>query len=173
VITMFALGIAPYLVFLKIYLLARPELGSMTTFYSTYAISAVLLRALFSWMPERYGLIRVLIPSMVTSAAGLLVLAFASEPTHLILAAALCGIGHGFAFPITSALVVTRAKPEERGSAVALYTALYDLGILLGGPTFGLAIKLADYPPTFALAASLVCVATGVFFVWDRRVTHG
>ena len=69
VIMMFALGIAPYLVFLKIYLLARPELGSMTTFYSTYAISAVLLRALFSWMPERYGLIRVLIPSMVTSAA--------------------------------------------------------------------------------------------------------
>jgi MFS family permease len=166
------MGLAAYFVFLKTYLLEAPQLGSMSTFYTTYAIAAVSLRALFSWVPERYGMIRVLIPSMLASAGGLLVLAFASVPTHLIIAATLCGIGHGFAFPITSALAVTRAKPEERGSAVALYTALYDLGMLLGGPTFGVAVTLANYPWTFGLAASLVCVATAVFVVWDRGVTR-
>jgi MFS family permease len=166
--TAFAMGLAAYFVFLKTYLLETPQLGTMSMFYGVYALSAVLLRALFSWVPERYGLIRVLIPSMLISAAGLVLLAVASGPLHLIGSAVLCGIGHGFAFPITSALVVTRAQPEERGSAIALFTALFDLGLLLGGPTFGIAVKLAGYPWTFALAGALVCTATGVFAVWDQ-----
>lgn len=167
--TAFAMGLAAYFVFLKTYLLERPEVGTMSMFFSAYAIAAVILRALFSWVPERYGLMRVLIPSTLVSSCGLWVLAVASGPPHLILAAVLCGVGHGFAFPITSALVVTRARPEERGSAIALYTALYDLGILLGGPSFGLAVKLAGYPWTFALAGGLVGIATIVFVLWDRQ----
>jgi MFS family permease len=166
--TSFAMGLAAYFVFLKTYLLEAPQLGTMALFYGVYALAAVLLRALFSWVPERYGMMRVLIPSMLISAAGLVVLALASGPLHLILSASLCGIGHGFAFPITSALVVTRAQPEERGSAIALYTALYDLGLLLGGPSFGIAVKLAGYPWTFALAGALVCASTIVFVLWDR-----
>lgn len=167
--TSFAMGLAAYFVFLKTYLLEAPQLGTMALFYGVYALAAVLLRALFSWVPERYGMMRVLIPSMLISAAGLVVLALASGPLHLILSASLCGIGHGFAFPITSALVVTRAQPEERGSAIALYTALYDLGLLLGGPSFGIAVKLAGYPWTFALAGALVCASTIVFVIWDRE----
>lgn len=168
--TSFAMGLAAYFVFLKTYLLEAPQLGTMSMFYGVYALSAVLLRVLFSWVPERYGMMRVLIPSMVISAGGLLLLAVASGPVHLIISAALCGIGHGFAFPITSALVVTRAHPEERGSAIALYTALYDLGMLLGGPSFGIAVKLAGYAWTFALAGLLVFIATAVFVTWDRRL---
>lgn len=171
--TTFAVGLAAYFVFLKTYLLEAPHIGTMSMFYGVYALSAVLLRALFSWVPERYGMMRVLIPSMLGTAAGLGLLAIASGPPYLILAAIMCGIGHGFAFPITSALVVTRAQPEERGSAIALYTALFDLGMLLGGPSFGIAVKLAGYPWTFALAGVLVCIATGVFLVWDRRITRG
>jgi MFS family permease len=168
--TVFAMGLAAYFVFLKTYLLEAPQLGTMSLFFGTYAGAAVLLRALFSWVPERYGLMRVLIPSTLLSAIGLGVLALASAPAHLILAALLCGVGHGFAFPITSALVVTRARPEERGSAIAFYTALFDLGMLLGGPSFGLAVKFAGYPWTFALAGALVSVATIVFVFWDQKV---
>lgn len=171
--TAFAMGLAAYFVFLKTYLLEAPQLGTMSLFYGAYALSAVLLRALFSWVPERYGLKRVLIPSMLISAAGLLVLAVASGPLHLILCAVLCGVGHGFAFPITSALVVTRAQPEERGSAIALYTALYDLGMLLGGPSFGLAVKLAGYSWTFAFAGALVSASTVIFMLWDRGAEDG
>lgn len=168
--TAFAMGLAAYFVFLKTYLLEQPQIGTMGTFFSTYAIAAVLLRILFGRVPERFGLVRVLIPSLLLGASGLVVLAFASAPAHLIAAGIACGIGHGYAFPIISALVVTRAQADERGSAIALFTALFDLGLLLGGPSFGLAVKLAGYPATFALAAGLVATAVGVFVIWDRRV---
>lgn len=169
----FAIGLAAYFVFLKTYLLEAPQLGTMGMFFTTYAVSAVLLRLLFSWVPERLGLIRVLIPSLMAGAAGLSLIAFATAPAHLIGAGVLCGIGHGFAFPIISALVITRAQPEERGSAIALFTALFDLGVLIGGPSFGISATYAGYPATFGLAAGLVSVATIVFVVWDRQVRAG
>lgn len=165
----FAMGLAAYFVFLKTYLLESPELGTMGMFFTAYAVSAVALRVLFGWVPERLGMIPVLIPSLLLGGAGLLVLALATGPAHLIGAAVLCGVGHGFAFPIISALVVTRARPEERGSAIALFTALFDLGLLLGGPSFGLAVKLAGYPWTFTFAGALVTGATVVFVIWDRQ----
>ena len=168
--TMFAMGLAAYFVFLKTYLLQAPELGTMSMFFGTYALAAVVLRVLFSWVPERYGMRRVLIPSLLCGAMGLGLLAVASAPVHLILAAIACGIGHGFAFPILSALVVTRAQPDERGSAIALFTALFDLGLLLGGPSFGLAVKLVGYPWSFAIAAGLIGGAAMVFWGWDRRM---
>ncbi len=166
--TAFSMGLAAYFVFLKTYLLDAPQLGSMTLFFSTYAIAAVLLRLLFGWVPERYGLIRVLIPSLLIGATGLLVIAVATDPVHMVFAAIACGVGHGFAFPIVSALTVLRAQPDERGSAMALFTALMDLGVLLGGPCFGVSARYAGYPVTFALAGAVCMIATAVFVVWDR-----
>jgi MFS family permease len=166
--TAFAMGLAAYFVFLKTYLLEAPHLGSMTLFFTTYAIAAVLLRLLFGWVPERFGLGRVLIPSLLFGGVGLGIIAMATSPVHMVIAAIICGVGHGFAFPIISALIVLRAQPNERGSAIALFTALFDLGVLLGGPSFGVSARLAGYPVTFALAGGLCVVATGIFVVWDR-----
>lgn len=167
--TSFAMGLAAYFVFLKTYLLEAPQLGSMTLFFTSYAVAAVLLRVLFGWVPERFGLIRVLIPSLLIGSAGLGLIAFATSPLHMVVAAVACGVGHGFAFPIISALVVMRAQPDERGSAIALFTALFDLGALLGGPCFGVSARYAGYPVTFALAGGLCVIATVVFVTWDRK----
>lgn len=166
--TAFAMGLAAYFVFLKTYLLEAPQLGTMTLFFTTYAIAAVVLRVLFGWVPERVGLIRVLIPSLLLGGAGLGVIALATSPVHMMVAAVACGIGHGFAFPIISALIVMRAQPDERGSAIALFTALFDLGVLLGGPSYGVTARLAGYPVTFGLACGVCVAATAVYVIWDR-----
>jgi MFS family permease len=166
--TCFAMGLAAYFVFLKTYLLEEPQIGSMSLFFGVYALSAVVLRVLFGWVPERVGLFRVLVPSLFLGGIGLAILAVASGPAYLVASAVACGIGHGFAFPIISAMVVTRAQPDERGSAISLFTALFDLGVLLGGPSFGVVAKYAGYPATFGLAAGLVVVATVIYVAWDR-----
>lgn len=166
----FSTGLAAYFTFLKTYLIEVPSLGTMGAFFATYALAATALRAFFGWVPERLGLRRVLIPALVSGASGLIVMALATKPEHLLLAGLLCGIGHGFAFPILSTLVVMRARPEERGSAISMFTALFDFGLLIGGPMFGAVVMLVDYPGTFAFAATLVVVATVVFRIWERRL---
>lgn len=166
----FSTGLAAYFTFLKTYLLEVPMLGTMGGFFTTYALAAATLRGLFGWVPERLGLRRVLIPALICGASGLVTMALASQPEHLILAGLLCGIGHGYVFPILSTMVVIRARPEERGSAISMFTALFDFGLLIGGPMFGAIVVVFGYPGTFAFAASLVLVATAVFRIWERRL---
>jgi predicted MFS family arabinose efflux permease len=66
-------------------------------------------------------------------------------------------------------MVVTRAREPERGSALAIFTALFDAGVLVGGPSFGALIRTAGYPATFATAALWIAGGSVVFALVDRR----
>jgi predicted MFS family arabinose efflux permease len=111
----------------------------------------------------------VLYPSLLALAAGFAVLAGADTARDVTLAGVLCGMGHGYTFPILFGMVVTRARDADRGSAMAIYTALFDTGIVLGGPIFGWVIERAGYSEAFLAAAGVVAAGSVVFAVWDRR----
>ncbi len=86
----------------------------------------------------------------------------------MLLAGVLCGIGHGFTFPILFGIVVTRASEADRGSAMAVYTALFDVGVVIGGPAFGLLIRVGGFAAMFTGAALTVSLGAAIFAVWDR-----
>ena len=56
-----------------------------------------------------------------------------------------------------------------RGSAVAFFTALFDIGVFIGAPLLGAIIDGAGYPTMFWVAAGALTIATVIYFVWDRR----
>lgn len=165
--TIFATALAAHFTFLKTFVVAS-SIGSVGQFFSAYSIAAIVLRLAFGRVPERIGAKRALFPSMVSMMLGHGLLAIAPGPTTITIAGVLCGLGHGYAFPILLAMVVSRARPSERGAALAIYTALFDVGILAGGPLLGALISLAGYPAMFSTAAGLVAVAIAVLAVWDR-----
>jgi predicted MFS family arabinose efflux permease len=96
---------------------------------------------------------------------------FAASESSLIAAGLLCGIGHGFTFPIVFGLVVTRTPEENRGTALALFTALFDLGLLVGGPLFGFVIERFGFGAMFAGAGVGLALGSAAFFVWDLRLS--
>ncbi len=163
----FATALAAHFSFLKTFVAAHP-VASLGDFFSTYAIVACALRVLFGSLPERLGPKRVLTFALGSLAAGLALLAFASTRAHVVVAGLLAGMGHGFSFPILLGLVVTRARPTERGGALAIYTALFDGGTLLGGPLLGALIEGFGYRTMFLCAAALVLVGIGVLGLADR-----
>lgn len=163
----FAFALSSYFTFLKTYVLER-QIGSVGSFFTAYTIAAVALRVGLGWVPDRVGPRRTLFPAVACVAAGVVVLATASTSTHVIIAGVLCGIGHGYAFPIASVLAVVRARASERGAALAAFTALFDLGILVGGPTLGLLASTTDYETMFLTAGALAMTGLFVFAWWDR-----
>ena len=165
--TVFATALTAYFTFLKTFVM-ETGIGSVGAFFTAYAISAVLLRTFFAWLPERVGTKRVLFPALALLALGLGLLGRAAGAGAILVAGSLCGLGHGFVFPILSALVVARARPAERGAALSIFTALFDAGVLIGGPALGLIIRLAGYPAMFVSAAGLIAVGSLTFAVWDR-----
>ncbi|MBL4636112.1 MAG: MFS transporter [Kofleriaceae bacterium] len=164
----FTFGITSYFTFLKTYI-ADGEIGSVGSFFLAYSIASVGLRVFFSWIPERLGLKRTLIPSLLCLVAGILVLGNATSGTQIAIAGALCGLGHGYIFPILSALVVTRTEVAFRGVAMTLFTALFDVGALIGAPLLGWVIESNGYSTMFSLAAVMVLSLSGLYFVLDRN----
>ncbi len=165
----FAFALASYFTFLKTFV-DDTGVGSVGGFFTAYTVAAVLLRVALGWLPDRIGPKRVLVPSVWCAAAGLLVLANASTDGATIVAGVLCGIGHGYAFPIATAMVVMRSPAHERGQTLAAFTALFDLGLFIGAPALGLVLEHTSYRTMFTSAAALALVGSIFYIVWDRSI---
>ncbi len=163
----FSIALTACFVFIKTFVDAT-GIGTVGGFFTAYTAAALVLRAFFGWLPDRIGPKRVLLPALAALACGFAALACARSGLDVALAGVLCGVGHGYTFPILFGLVVSRAPEENRGAAMAIFTALFDLGVLLGGPAFGLVIERAGYTPMFAGGAALLAAGTALFFFWDR-----
>jgi MFS family permease len=164
----FGAAVAAPFTFLKTFVLAT-GIGSVGLFFTLYSLTAVALRLLANRLPDRVGPKRVLIPALATGGAGLGLLALTHTATEMAVAGVLCGLSHGFAFPILVGMLVARAPAHGRGAAYAVFTALWDVGAMLGGPLFGLVIQRAGYPPMFGAAAALILAGTATYAVLDRR----
>jgi len=164
----FSLALAAMFTFLKTFVMDS-GVGSVGGFFSTYAGTALVLRVFLGWLPDRLGAKRLLFPALGTLAAGFLVLAGAGSDREVLLAGVLCGAGHGYTFPLLFGMVVSRARSVDRGTAMAIYTALFDLGVLVGGPLLGGLIDGFGYTTMFAVAAALVIAGAAAFGIADRE----
>ncbi|HBZ68615.1 MAG TPA: hypothetical protein DEP35_02215 [Deltaproteobacteria bacterium] len=169
--SVFATALSAVFTFVTTFVLTT-GIGSVGLFFSFYSGPAVFLRLFLGWLPERVGPKTVLFPALALLCAGLLELAGAARSRDVAIAGVLCGLGHGFTFPILSGLVVKRAREAERGAALSLFTALFDFGVLIGGPAFGAVIRAQGYPAAYSAAAGVVLVGAASFAAWDARVAR-
>jgi MFS family permease len=162
----FFFAMASVLTFMKTFVLQR-ELGGVGVFFSLYACVTLLLRVAFGRLPDRIGARRMVLPSLALYAAGALVLARADGMQSLVLAGVLCGAGHGYCFPVFLSLTVTRARPEARGSATALYTTVDWAGNVVAPPLLGLLIERAGYTTAFTTLALVLGAGALAFHLLD------
>lgn len=165
--TVFAVALAAVFTFLKTFVM-HTGIGSVGGFFSAYAGTALALRIFLGWLPDRAGAKRVLFPALITLAIGFVALAGANGDRDVLLAGALCGAGHGYTFPLLFGMVVNRARDADRGTAMSIYTALFDLGVLLGGPFLGGVIVGFGYTAMFITAGTLIAAGTAGFALADR-----
>jgi len=167
----FSTVLTAYFVFIRRYV-DDTGIGSVGLFFSAYVAVAILERIFLGWLPDRIGRARVLYPSLAALVAGFFVLAGASSWVGVAVAGALCGAGHGFVFPILTAMLVDRAPDTDRGSAMSFFTALFDVGTLIGGPILGLIIDNAGWSPMYVASGVALGLAAVVFWRWDRWATQ-
>jgi predicted MFS family arabinose efflux permease len=165
--TIFSIALAAVFIFVKTFVMTTGA-GTVGGFFTAYTLTAIFFRVFLGWLPDRVGPKRVLFPALATLALGFFFLAGAESGREVLVAGMLCGAGHGYTFPILFGLTVMRARASERGSAMAIYTALFDVGILLGGPLLGVIIEASGYGAMFGTAAVILVAGTLTFAVWDR-----
>nr|WSY51529.1 MFS transporter [Streptomyces sp. NBC_00886] len=119
---------------------------------------------------DRHGSTRLVLPGLLLSAAGVLVIAPTADPVAVIAGTALFGAGFGITQNATLTLMYARISATSYGTVSALWNLAYDGGMGLGAAGFGITAGLTGYPWAFALTALLMLVAV-VPALRDRRVT--
>lgn len=159
-------ALTAYWTFMRTYV-DTTGIGSVGLFFGAYASTAVAIRIFGGWLPDRVGRRRVTYPSLAAIAAGFLVTALGASTAWIVVAGVLCGGGLGYAFPILFAGVVERSSPEERGSAMAVFTVFLDAGTLVGSPALGWVIIQFGYRVMFATAAAVMIAAAVAYAAWE------
>lgn len=102
---------------------------------------------------DRRGRRAVLIPSLAALAAISVVTGFASSPTTFLVAMGAYGAASGFA-GVPPAPMLSDVTPDElRGSAVAMFRFVGDVGLVLGPLLAGWTAEHLGYRASFAISA--------------------
>jgi len=113
---------------------------------------------------DRLGPRRVLIASMLFSAAGFGGFAFVHAAAPAFAAAALAGLGTGAFWPSHATLVGVMTERESRHSAYAMQRVLNNLGIGVGGVVGGL-IATTSHPGTYEALFVIDAITFGAYLV--------
>jgi predicted MFS family arabinose efflux permease len=112
------------------------------------------------WLAGRYGDRRgsaaLLVPGVLTAAAGMLTLSLTATPAAVIAGAVVFGLGFGVTQNATQTLMYDRVPESGYGAVSAMWNLAYDGGMGLGAAGFGVLAIRTGYPAAFALTAVLM-----------------
>jgi MFS family permease len=121
---------------------------------------------------DRHGHAGLLVPGLLTAAAGMTLLIWVTAPFALITGMCLFGIGFGISQNATFALMIDRAPASGYGTASALWNLAYDAGYGAGPAVFGVFVVYTGYPAAFALTGMLMLAALAPA-IRDRTAASG
>ena len=94
----------------------------------------------------------------MTSSAGMMLLALASNPVSLLCGTLLFGAGFGTTQCIMLTMMLDRVGPSGYGMVNAAWNFAYDAGYGAGPVAFGVVVGHTGYPAAFMLTGLLVMI---------------
>jgi MFS family permease len=134
----------------------------------SYALGAVTVRLFGGRLPDRIGPANMITPALGLYIVGAFLAAEAQSLRQFLVAALCAGIGHGYCFPVLTSQVVTRTPLAFRGSALAMFTALWGLSELAVSPSFGMIADRYGEMFMFWLAGTLGLAALSVWVACEH-----
>jgi len=144
--------------------------GSTGLFFGVYGVTAATTRILGGRHYDRIPQRPFVTGALLAYGSALLLLAVAGSSSVVVVAAFAAGLSHGILFPILTSQVVSRARTAERGSAMAIFTSIFDIALLASAPAVGGLIDGFDYRTAFSAVALVLGVGAVVYAIWDRRL---
>lgn len=164
---MFSIGMETVFTFTRTYVGDR-GIGSTGLFFGVYGVSAAAMRIVGGRRYDRVPQRPFVAGSLLAYGSGLVLMAIAANAAVIVMAALAAGMAHGALFPILTSQVVSRARTAERGSAMSIYTSIFDIALLVSAPAVGVLIDGFDYRTAFSAVAVMLGVGAVVYSLWDR-----
>jgi MFS family permease len=143
--------------FLILYLAQRGNAGPAA--FSTYAALVLLSRFFLGGLPDRIHPRITFYTGLVCMALGLGILAAGPARLWAVIGAALLGFGFSFPWASVASTVLRQTPDGERGSAVSVLSAFYDLFVGMSSFSAGLLAGRFGYASAFLMAISALGAA--------------
>lgn len=127
--------------------------GGAAAVFGLYSAICLILRIAGARLPERIGLTNAVSGSMIGLAVGMTVLAAFPTKLGVIGGTALLALGISLLFPSLSALATNAAADDEQVRVMSTFTMFFEIGVAIGGLTFGLVANLTNSRGAFVGAA--------------------
>lgn len=165
----FTIGMETVFTFTRTFVTDR-SVGSTGLFFATYGVIAALTRIVGGRTYDRVPARPLVVAAILAYGSALLILGQARSLPLFVLAAGLSGMAHGAVFPVLSSSVVYRARLSERGSAMSIFTSIFDVALLLSAPLFGGLVEGFSYAVAFSVIGLFLLFGGAVYAVWDKRM---
>ncbi|MGK5729474.1 MFS transporter [Streptomyces sp. URMC 124] len=165
-----ALGAGIVVTFLPLAVASRYS-GVVTAALFVQPAAATVSRWFAGQHSDRHGAAGLMVPGLLASAVGILVIALTDVPVAVVVGVAVFGIGFGITQNATITLMYSRVPASGYGTVSALWNVAYDTGMGIGAVGFGAVAGLTGYPWAFTLTAALMLTALAP--VWRDRVAAG
>jgi MFS family permease len=152
--------------FLILYL--QPHGNSGPAAFTAYAGLILFSRFFLGRLPDRMRPDVTFYSGLVLMAVGLAVLAAAPGPVVAVGAAAMLGFGFSFPWSSIASRVLRETPAQQRGSAIGVMSAFYDLFVGMSSFAAGAVAKQFGYQAAFAMGV----VAIGVAALTGRMVFY-
>ncbi|WBU37202.1 MFS transporter [Homoserinibacter sp. YIM 151385] len=139
------------------------ELGAgveeLQWFVNAYTLVFASLILVASALGDRLGRRRVFLAGIVIFALGSALAALSTDPSGLIAARALQGVGGAALMPLSLALLTGATPPERRPLAIGIWGGISGLGVALGPLVGGIVMEGWDWQAIFWLNIPVAIVA--------------
>ncbi len=144
--------------FLPIHAMEKSVTG-IETYFLVYALFLMLSRTFAGRIYDRKGHEYVFLPGTILIFIAMLLLAWLTSTSMLLIAAALYGLGFGSVQPALQAWSVEKAPPNRKGMANATFFSFFDLGIGVGAIAFGQLANTFGYTSIYLTSAGSVMLS--------------
>jgi MFS family permease len=161
-------GLTGFNSFIPLYVWTLGMTGSRLVFV-TFSAVVLLVRGFGAQLPDRWGARLSARAALITSAAGLALIAMWAHPVGLFAGTVIFALGQALAFPALMTIAIRGAPSSERGSVVGTFTAFFDLAYGVGAIGLGAVVSLAGYRGMFAAASAAAVGGLGLLFLYARK----
>ncbi len=137
-------------------------------FFTTVAIMLILGRTLGGKIFDLWAREKIILPCLFAYIISMVILAFSKSLPMFILVGVIWGIGHAFFFPASVAYFLDRVGSAP-GPAMGTFTAVMDLGWMLGPVMMGIILQMASYQIMFLCLALMGIINLNYFYFFARK----
>ncbi|HZX13353.1 MAG TPA: MFS transporter [Thermodesulfobacteriota bacterium] len=138
-------------------------------FFLIYAVTITSVRIIGGKVSDVFGRKKVASPSLFVFSLSITAMIFINSVYKLVLISFLFSLSYGMLYPTLSALMMDKAKPDERGKAMGAFNACFGIGTNFLAFVFGVIARDWGFTSMYLISAAFVFLGFLLFTLFEPQ----